>query len=403
MSREAAAPGPGSSRGRALTLAVFIDALGAEVAERHGFLKGHLKTRVRVDTVLGYSCTCVPTILTGRLPQEHGHFSFFRFDPARSPFKGIEWLRFLPKRLTSRARVRNVISRAVGSYLGFDGYFNLYNVPFERLPYLDYTERKDLYEPDGIIEGQATLFDRMRDERISFVLADWRASEASNTEALEKAIRAKEADFAYLYLARLDGIMHMTGPRDDAAVAHLRSYEQTILRVLDLAEKNYDTVRLHVFSDHGMTRVRGVLDLRREIESLGLTFGRDYGAVYDSTMARFWYLRPGVQARIESALRGVTQGRWFESVEQRAAGCHFPDGRYGQGMFLLDPGVLLCPSDMGERPIAGMHGYHPADADSTAFFGSSEVIASPPRRLDDLHDLLLGSARDSRSSGAVAA
>lgn len=178
------------SRSRSLTLAVFIDALGAEVAERHGFLKGHLKTRARVDTVLGYSCTCVPTILTGRMPEEHGHFSFFRFDPERSPFRGMAWMRHLPKTLTSRARVRNVLSKAVGSYLGFNGYFNLYNVPFDRLPYLDYTERKDLYEKGGIIEGQDTIFDRLREERIDFVLADWRQSEAANTAAVAKAIES---------------------------------------------------------------------------------------------------------------------------------------------------------------------------------------------------------------------
>ncbi len=175
-------PGPRAEKsGRTFTLAVFIDALGADIAERHRFLEGRLKTRARVETVLGYSCTCVPTILTGRLPQEHGHFSFFRFDPERSPFRGLEWMRFLPKSVTSRARVRNLMSRAVGSYLGYTGYFNLYNVPFERLPYLDYTERRDLYEAGGIIGGQETLFDRLRAEQITFSLADWRADEASNT------------------------------------------------------------------------------------------------------------------------------------------------------------------------------------------------------------------------------
>lgn len=402
MSAPDSQPGPSSTRGRSLTLAVFIDALGAEVAERHRFLEGHLKTRARVDTVLGYSCTCVPTILTGRLPQEHGHFSFFRFDPDRSPFRGLEWLRFLPRAATSRARVRNVMSKVVGSYLGFKGYFSLYNVPFERLPYLDYTERKDLYEPGGIIEGQETLFDRLREEKISFALADWRADEATNTEALSRAIRTREVDFAYLYLARLDGIMHAAGPSDPAAEAHIRGYERTILKMVDLAEQNYDQVRLHVFSDHGMAPVREVIDLRSDIDALGLTFGVDYGAVYDSTMARFWYLRPGVQARIESALRHVRRGRWFETEEQVEAGCRFEDGRYGHGMFLLNAGVLMCPSDMGERPIAGMHGYHPADPDSTAFFGSSEAIAKPPRRLDGLHNLLLGSARQGQDMRAAA-
>ena len=374
------APAPGSGRGRSLTLAVFIDALGAELAERHGFLKEVLKTRARVETVLGYSCTCVPTILTGRLPHEHGHFSFFRFDPDRSPFRGIEWMKHLPKGLTSRARFRNVLSKIAARYLGFDGYFNLYNVPFDRLPYLDYTERRDLYEPGGIIGGQQTLFDHLREESISFALADWRLNEGDNTAFVRQAIEGKSIEFAYLYLARLDGIMHGAGPEDEAAGAHIRSYERRLLDLLDLARENYDEVRLHVFSDHGMAPIARTIDLRSRIDDLGLTFGTDYAAVYDSTMARFWFLRPSVKARIEDALRNVTEGRWFEAEEQRDAGCHFSDGRYGHAMFLLNPGVLLCPSDMGERPIAGMHGYHPSDPNSAAFFGSTEHVTAPRPR-----------------------
>jgi hypothetical protein len=40
-----------------------------------------------LQTVLGYTSTCIPTILTGKSPQEHGHFSFFYYDPHESPFR----------------------------------------------------------------------------------------------------------------------------------------------------------------------------------------------------------------------------------------------------------------------------------------------------------------------------
>ena len=119
---------------RELALFVFVDALGHELAERHRILADVLPSRRPVETVLGYSCTCAPTILTGRLPRDHGHFSFFAYDPARSPFASFSWLSALPKALTSRARVRNVMSRAAQRRLGYSGYFNLYNVPFDALP-----------------------------------------------------------------------------------------------------------------------------------------------------------------------------------------------------------------------------------------------------------------------------
>jgi hypothetical protein len=43
---------------------------------------------------------------------------------------------------------------------------------------------------------------------------------------------------------------------------------------------------------------------------------------------------------------------------------------------------------MGERPVAGMHGFDPRDRDSLAFFGSSELLETPPRRLEDLFGLM---------------
>ena len=71
-----------------LSLFVFIDALGWNIYRRQSarLLADELQTAQPMNTILGYSCACDPTILTGQLPQEHGHFSFFQFAPHRSPF-----------------------------------------------------------------------------------------------------------------------------------------------------------------------------------------------------------------------------------------------------------------------------------------------------------------------------
>jgi hypothetical protein len=44
------------------------------------------KVTHRVQTVFGYSSTCDPTIITGKAPQDHGHFPFFYYNPDLSPF-----------------------------------------------------------------------------------------------------------------------------------------------------------------------------------------------------------------------------------------------------------------------------------------------------------------------------
>ena len=55
---------------------VFIDALGWKQAERYGFLRDLLPNRRPIEMQFGYSCTAIPTILTGERPAVHGHLAF---------------------------------------------------------------------------------------------------------------------------------------------------------------------------------------------------------------------------------------------------------------------------------------------------------------------------------------
>ena len=69
-------------------------------------------------------------------------------------------------------------------------------------------------------------------------------------------------------------------------------------------------------------------------------------------------------------------------------GIDFPDRRYGELFFLLDPGILLCPSHLGVKPLAGMHGYEPQDPASVASFFSTKQLENPPGGLADLFTLM---------------
>ena len=89
---------------------VFADALGWEIASRRGFAGDLLPVRNRCETLLGYSSTCDPTILTGTLPFEHGHFSFFAHRPMsaeyndRCHFKHRERRRKQDQRFAAQSR-----------------------------------------------------------------------------------------------------------------------------------------------------------------------------------------------------------------------------------------------------------------------------------------------------------
>lgn len=378
---------------RDLAIFVFIDAFGWELLKTHqGFLADELPHRSRLESVFGYSSTCDPTILTGLMPQDHGHFSFFYYNPAESPFALCRPLRFLPHSITRRGRVRRMMSRLIRRLYGFTGYFQIYNMPFDRLTLFDYSEKRDLYQPGGINSGAPTIFDFLRKEKIPFHLSNWQAGEETNLASLSTAIKQGEIRFAYLYLAAMDAILHADGKRSPRVDKKIEWYDEQLRRILSEAREHYDGVRLFVFSDHGMTDIRESCDLIPRVEGTGLKFGEDYVAVYDSTMARFWFLKPGAKEKILEALSGEKRGRILHPEDLEKFQCRFPGNKYGEVFFLLDPGVLLCPSFMGETHLAGMHGYDPADKDTDAMFAANVGCDPTPQRLDDLYRLMLNEA-----------
>lgn len=368
-----------------IVLAVFIDAFGWKILSRLPFLDDLLQHKAPLGTLLGYSSTCDPTILTGRLPRDHEHFSFYYFDPENSPFRRWRFLRLLPGFLVNRGRVRHWLSKAVAHAHGFDGYFELYNVPFDLLPMLDYSEKKDIYQPGGIIGGIPTFFDHLRERRVPFFLSDWRLPETRNIEALDRHLEEGRVRFAYLFLGHLDGILHEYGTHAAEVAAKVRWYEDRIRDLVETARRRYDEVRLHVFSDHGMADVIEACDVMGRIESLGLKFGVDYAAVYDSTMARFWFLRDDVREKVIPVLKDEPKGRILTDEELVGYGCDFPGRRYGDLFLLMDPGTIILPSFMGLTMLKGMHGYDPAHEDSIASYATN--VTEDEQRPGDLTDM----------------
>jgi hypothetical protein len=375
-----------------VSIVVFIDALGWEVLKNRPFMERELPYRRKLRSVLGFSSACVPSILTGALPQDHNHWSFFFHAPERSPFKALRWMRFFPKWLAERGRVRNLISKLVKQLYKYDGYFQLYNMPFEHLHLFDYCEKRDLFKPGGINRG-TSIFDDLHEAGVEYHVSDWRDSERANLEGLKHELERARISFAFLYLAEMDGLLHRTGKASTEIDDKLKWYEAALRDVLVTATRFYDDVHLHVCSDHGMATVHTTVDIMSRVERLGLAHGVDYVATYDSTMARFWFRSQSARAAVRSLLEPLTEGRILEESELDDLGCRFEEDRFGQLIFLTNPGVLIVPSHMGRKPIVGMHGYHPDDPDSDASLLSSVPPPGDPKCITDIYGLMRAEAR----------
>jgi hypothetical protein len=149
-----------------------------------------------------------------------------------------------------------------------------------------------------------------------------------------------------------------------------------------------------VISDHGMTPVQHHFDLVKEIEALGLTMPDDYLAVYDSTMARFWFFNDQARHSIQDCLKNLACGRILRDEELRQLGVFFTDRRFGELIFLLHPGWLLSQSDFNGKGWMpnGMHGYHPEDPYSDAIFLSSRQPPVPVHTIADVYPCMQSAA-----------
>jgi hypothetical protein len=370
-----------TSDGRLSQVILLIDALGWELAERTGFLSDLLPHRQRLRSVLGYSSAAIPSLLTGNVPREHGHwFLYFRARHAGdSPFTGARWIARLPRRIRESWTLRRRLGEWWSRRASIEGYFGLYDVPYRELADMDYIERRDTWRK-GTFPG-GSYIDDLADMKIPAFVSDWRVPDDRKLEAALTAARSDEAPRVYLvYLTEIDARQHAHGSHGAPVEERLYSYRQAVDRLLEVLGRS-GSVALTVCSDHGMTDIRRVVDPFPLLEASGLDEGRDYRVFIDSTFLRFWPASPEAESRLTAVFGGLDWGHVLAPGELKREGVDFPDDRYGRLFVLADPGVLICPSYMGRAPLKGMHGYTPDDPASDAVLLRS---SDSPERPDSI-------------------
>ncbi len=372
-----------------LSLFLFIDAFGWEVKQRHPeFLQGLIQDSKPLETILGYSSACDPSIISGLTPAEHKLWSSFYYDPDGCPYKWTRHLRFLPDFIFQRGRVRNQLGKLIKKVCGFTGYFQIYAVPFKHLPLFNYAEKKRIWEPGGLPCGE-TIFDRMTQEGIPYYVHDSAVGDDLRFERLMSDIQHQRIDFAYCSFGRLDALMHAEGNTPPDIGKLMEWYDREIRALLDAAGENYKEISWYVFTDHGMHNITESYDLASDIEALGLEWNKDYAAFYDATMARFWFLDEKARGPITEALTNHPQGRILPDEELKQLGVYFEDRQYGELLFLMNSGTQIVPSFMSVNPVKGMHGYHPVDPDSFASLSSNRPLPESVTKIQHIHQLML--------------
>ena len=120
----------------------------------------------------------------------------------------------------------------------------------------------------------------------------------------------------------------------------------------------------------------------QSIAESGLVFGRDYGACFDSTMARFYYLNANAKKVISQVMKEFP-GHFLSKEEEIKYRIYRTDRMFGDEIFLLDAGIQIVPSDMGGTALNGMHGFAPENEHSFAAVLANEPL---PENLEHVAD-----------------
>lgn len=359
----------------------FADGFAWQYTGERPFMEDAWDRRMPLATLLGYSSTVIPSILTGKWPRETGMWTEYYLAPRpRSPMA----------RLLTRPRLRwallpTDLARLVWfrvarkAHLGME---HRLRIPlelthlFERHP-IQY----DRFPPIGLpVSSLADLFEE-RGLRVDFRYLhdgpDLKAELARLRETRE------DIDVFFYYDPSLDSRGHVAGASAEALAPSI----DKISRFLEAALSQLgagDDVEAVLFSDHGMTTVSRTFDLFAHLEPLRL--GRDYLVFMDSTIARFWFPSAEMREAVTARLADVP-GRLLDDADKRRLGIDFTDDRYGIDVLAADEGVVFHPNYFAgpflrfarKYPEKAMHGYLP-DAPSSrgVFFYRGTRWTTPP-------------------------
>ena len=368
---------------RQVNIYLMVDAYGWEIYKKYPILESTFQC-VPLRSIYGYSSACIPSILSGRYPNQTGNWCYYYFSPEESVFADLKILSWLPAPLTQPRRIRNLLSKWMRKKLKLDGYFDLYQMPIGHLKRFDFNEKKNPFSPGGLNQGPS-IFDELAAAGVEYFVSRPSAGEEENYRCLLDSIAQGRIDFAFCYWPGLDGLMHRVGNESDEIPRRLKIYEDWVQGIVSTCHDCGMDPRISIFSDHGMANLKGSIDPFQWFQSRGFQQGRDFECVVDSTLLRIWYLDVRCQTVMEAALAEMPDGRVLLDDELARHGILFSDRKFGDTIFGLDEGFQFAPSHMGRHAMKGMHGYHPSCPHSSAIFMSQDPESH--RSMDSILDI----------------
>jgi hypothetical protein len=370
-------------------LIFLIDALGYDYLQEVSFLEGFGAKFVPTTSLLGYSSTIIPAIWSGRYPEETGVWTEFYYLP-RKPYRMMKIFGRIPNK-----HMKILMKRALLRFAQRRGRWveTLPGIPesvehmFSRNP-IQYWK----FPPIELDNSFDELL-KKRDIPYHFEFHKFEIDEGGILTNLEKLSESKSV-FIY-YFGTIDALGHIEGPEPLKFKDKLEVLERVIVNAYSTLSRHND-VDLIVFSDHGMTEVKGQCDLLSKLRPYRM--GTDYLLFLDSTLARFWFFDAKAREGIIDILNSMECGHVLGEEEIGRYKLRFKDNRYGELIFVSEPGIEFYPNFMKpltfpliDHETKGMHGYIPEEPSTRGVFmyhGSKKLELKEKMSVTDILDVL---------------
>ncbi len=349
---------------------ILIDALRYDFIDekRSPFLYRLKKAGIHGDVLETYAFQTRPAYFAGLEPQRSNVCNLFQYDPDQSPFgflrklepvaslierSGVSWpFRKVIKRIGrwSERRKGNVASAEV---LSTD------QIPLNLLHFFSLSEKRHS-DTEGVYGDDDTIFDAFRRSGKTWSWFGYPRDFGSTTSILSRYRESSHADVVYMHFSEIDWVGHRFGPDSAEMDEAITQMDNTVREVLE--EPLRRGRRAVIFGDHGMVKIKYVLDLKRVLGNLPLKLGHDYLYFLDSTQVRLWFFTSAAEDIVREALTEIDGGRVLDCDERKRLGIDFADRRYGDMLFAVDGPGLIHPSffSRGKSTPLGMHGYMPS-------------------------------------------
>ena len=264
-------------------------------------------------------------------------------------------------------------------------------IPVELVDFFEVREGRRLTDEEPL-PGVVTLFDQLRRHGAKLLVLGFYES-LGERQLITRARRALGEDYRFILvrLASLDRLGHRYGPESGEVARRLGEIDQMVQALVEASPRG---VHFVFYSDHGMSPVRGHVDLMGLLGRLAGRVPQDYVFFLNSTVANFWFSTGAARKRVAEELGRIEPGIILDGAKLEKLGLSRIGAEYGELLFALKEGYVFFPDFFRRRqPPKGMHGYAFPSYDKPPFILYTPGVSygsppSPARFIDVMPTIL---------------